>query len=364
MTRPALRGALLGLIGLVLAPVALPAVGRWTPLGPFAEDGSPILLSAGTVAPDGVLYASALADDTLYRSDDSRGHWLALEGLRGVNGVWCLAADPLTPSNLYAGTSAGLYRSTDSGDSFVPIWTDQVVYALTFDRSAPGTLFAATGPKFGNDFGSVFRSRDGGESWTRVLATNDPYQFASIALDPSAPSNVYAGTERGRFFRSADAGTSWTEVPGYWDGRIQSIAIDASSPSTVYAASQQTVVPMGPGIGNVVKSADFGQTWQTLSGIPRINVGGMALDPRSPSHVYAGVDGVVYASADGGVSWSPLGGDSPLLYADALLFDPLSPGHLYAVAGTIYDILLDSGRLPVEPVRRTRPRVTVLPPRR
>ncbi len=354
------RRCLLWIVGIACSRLALAAVGRWTPLGPYHGDGTPVSVSALAAAPNGeFLYA---AGDGVFRSNDGGARWIAADGLSESRGVLSIAVDPATPSTLYASTFAGLFRSTDAGLSWVPVWTDQVVYVIAVDAASPRTLYAGTGPMSNGNDSSVFKSTDGGANWTRVLSTADYDGFVSLAIDPVSPVNVYAGSERGQFFRSADAGQTWSEVPGYWEGRIGSIAIDPSSPWTVYAASDQTVVPMGPGIGNVVKSTDFGQTWQALSGIPRFNVAGMTLDPRSPSHVYAGVDGVVYASADGGVTWSPVGDDAPSLYAEAFLFDPLRPGHLYVVSGEVFDIDL-GGRSPVQRLPRPLPRTRVLLPR-
>ena len=316
---------------------AIAGVNEWTPLGPYGGDGTPRYVHALAAAPN-TPFLYAAADEGVYRSDDGGAHWLARnDGLADSRGLLSIAVDPDSPSTLYAGAFAGLFKSTDAGASWAHIWSAEVVYTVVLDPVSPATLYAGTGPMNLDDVSSIFKSTDGGTTWTRVLATSDYYGFVSIAIDPVSSANVYAGSYRGQFFRSADAGATWSEVTGYWDGRIH-MAIDPSSPSTLYASSAQTVVPIGPGVGNVLKSTDSGRTWSLLPGIPGINVASVALDPRSPSHVYAGVDGVVYESTDGGQSWTGLGDVSVPIYAEALLFDLTRPSHLYVASGVVYDI--------------------------
>ena len=289
------------------------------------------------------------ADEGAFRSDDGGAHWTPLGGaLSDSRGVLSLAVDPQAPSTVYAGTYAGLYKSIDSGASWTAIWTDEVVYAVAVDPAAPQTLYAGTGPMDSDGVSGFFKSVDGGESWARLLHTDDYYGFASVAVDPAATAKVYAGTYLGHFFYTADAGASWSETPGDWRGKIQSIAIDPLSPSTLYAASFQTVVPMGPGLCNVVKSADSGRTFSALPGLPELGISAVAVNPRPPFRVYASVSGAVYESADGGASWAPITDDPFVIDASAFVFDPLRPGHLYAVANGLYDIELGSNRSPVE----------------
>lgn len=363
MQRAARRVVMVSVASLIGIGHVIAGVNQWTPLGPYDAEGNPLHVHALAAAPNTpLLYAAS--DEGVYRSDDGGAHWLARnDGLSDSRGLLSVAIDPSSPSTLYAGDFAGLFKSINAGESWDHVWSEQDVHTVALDPLSPTTLYAGTGPMNIDDVSSVFKSTDGGTSWTRVLATTDYYGFVSIAIDPVSTMNVYAGSHFGQFFRSADAGATWSEVTGYWAGRIQSIAIDPSSPSTLYAASAQTVVPIGPGIGNVLKSTDSGQTWSALPGLPGINVSSVALDPRSPSHVYAGVNGIVYESTDRGQSWAGLGDVSVPIYADALLFDPTRPSHLYIASGVVYEIRLGQDRFPVEPplgpLRQTRS----LPPR-
>lgn len=360
MTHSALRGLVVGVIGLACARAAPSASGHWNAVGPLRGDGTPVPIFAAAFVPgSATLYVGA--DEGAFRSDDGGAHWTPLGGaLSDSRGVLSLAVDPRTPSTLYAGTYGGLYKSIDSGASWIATWTDEVVYAVAVDPASPRTLYAGTGP-MGGSVSGFFKSVDGGESRARLLHTDDYYGFASVAVDPTATAKVYAGTYLGHFFSSADAGASWSETPGDWRGKIQSIAIDPLSSATVYAASWQTVTPMGPGLCNVVKSGDSGRTFSAVPGLPEFGASAVAVDPKPPFRVYAGVSGAVYESSDGGTSWAPITDDPLFIDASAFVFDPLRPGHLYAVAYGLYDIDLGSNRAPVEQPAAARPRPRVLP---
>ncbi|MBI4577995.1 MAG: hypothetical protein HY722_17170, partial [Planctomycetes bacterium] len=106
-------------------------------------------------------------------------------------------------STLYAGTFAGTYESglfktTDGGASWSAAntgLTSTIVRALAIDPSAPSTLYAGT-------VGGVFKTTDGGAGWSAANAGLTSAFVRALVIDPSAPSTVYAGTEYGGVYKT------------------------------------------------------------------------------------------------------------------------------------------------------------------
>ncbi len=116
--------------------------------------------------------------------------------------VLALAINPQTPDTLYAGTSGGVFKSTDGGTS----WTARntglnysgTVLALAINPQSPETLYAGTS-------GGVFKSTDGGMNWTAMNNGLTNHVGLSLAINPQTPEIVYAGTEGGVFKLVAEA---------------------------------------------------------------------------------------------------------------------------------------------------------------
>jgi len=124
------------------------------------------------------------------------------------------------------------------------------VRALAIDPSTPSTLDAGT------FWGGVFKSTDGGTSWTNISGPTTPYVYGlsvnALAIDPFTPDTLFAGTD-GRVFRSTNGGTSWAAVARITARAfVYAPAIDPSTPATVYAGT------VGKG---VFKSTDGGGSW-------------------------------------------------------------------------------------------------------
>ena len=180
----------------------------------------------------------------------------------------------------------GVFKSTNGGESWTAInagLTNTFVYALAIDPSAPATLYAGT-------FGGVFKSTNGGGSWIAVnTGLTDTGVFA-LAIDPSAPATLYAGTSNGGVFKSINGGASWTAInTGLTSTEIRALAIDPANPATLYA---------GTSGGGVFKSTNGGASWTAMNaGLTNLYVNALAIDP-STSRVYAGTDGGVYEVHD------------------------------------------------------------------
>src|SRR5262249_18190892 len=149
-----------------------------------------------------------------------------------------LAVDPLTPTTLYAGTSgSGVFKSIDGGGSWSAVnagLTNPLVTALAIDPQSPSILYVGTN-------GGDFKTPDWGNSWSNTGLT-DPY-ITALAVNPQPPTSLYVGTQlfdlncfcfTGSLFKSIDGGGSWSETVGVG---VTTLAIDPQTPTILYVAT-------------------------------------------------------------------------------------------------------------------------------
>jgi photosystem II stability/assembly factor-like uncharacterized protein len=155
----------------------------------------------------------------------------------GPEGGWiyALAVDPTTPTTLYAGTyGGGVFKSTDGGATWSAVntgLTNKSVWALAIDPTAPNTLYAGT-------YGGVFKSTNGGASWSAVNSGLTNTAVFALAIDPTDSNTLYAGTYGGGVFKSINGGTTWSAT-GAGPTNVLALAIDPSTPTTLYAGTKR-----------------------------------------------------------------------------------------------------------------------------
>jgi photosystem II stability/assembly factor-like uncharacterized protein len=252
---------------------------------------------------------------------------------------------------------AGVYKSTDGGESWrnMGLVESRHIGRIVIDPLDHEVVYvAATGHLWGpNPERGVFKTTDGGDTWTRVLFVDDDTGATDLVMDPTDPSVLYAAMYQRRrstwgfngggpgsgLYKSVDAGESWTELgEGIPAGPLGRIAVDVhrSDPSIVYALIQ---AEEGSGL---YRSDDAGAHWTKTSDTnPRPSYfSKVRVDPQDPERVY--VLGVrLMISDDGGGSFQEVrvpatrpGGGRPRddLDVHTLWIDPSDPSHL--VIGT------------------------------
>ena len=256
-------------------------------------------------------------------------HWTAI-GPDGAN-VVTLVTDPVVPAIAFAGTTgSGVLKTTDGGAIWVTanagLPTDNVL-ALAIDPTTPSTLYAGT------DTG-VFKSTDGAQSWTAANGGLDgapQIVVNALAIDPASPTTLYAGTSGG-VFKTTNGAATWTSINAGLSGlAARVIAVDPTALSTVYVGVDDNANYLNYG---VFKSSDGGATWTKIYSTPTGEDGGappitaLATDPRSPSRLYVVVAfNQVLTSQDGGGAWSDI--NAPADDVWSLAVDPTSPGTIY-----------------------------------
>lgn len=261
-----------------------------------------------------------------------------------------LAVHPTDRSTWYVAVgSGGVWKTTDAGITFTPIFDEQPSYSIgeiTLDPSNPDVVWVGTGENVsGRHVGwgdGVYRSRDAGRTWQRMGLPRSEH-IGRILVDPrdgnvvlvAAEGPLWAsGGERG-VYRTTDGGATWAAVLDIdANTGVTDLEFDPANPDVVYAAAYQRrrhvwgFLGGGPGSG-IHKSTDNGRTWRKVTtGLPSGDMGkiGLAVTPADPGLVYATIEADAttrgfYRSRDRGESWEKRnsyisGGTGPHYYQE------------------------------------------------
>ncbi len=232
-----------------------------------------------------------IATNGLWRSTNGGNTWTQVNVPLLSSGATSVVFDPITPTTIYVGSGAGVFKSTDGGSTFTPqnnfgISGSPNVRALAIDPATPSTIYAGAS---GN--GLLFKTTNGGSSWTAMNSgIVDCAQVNAIVIDPFNASTVYAGcgsfsSSGGSIHKTTNGATSWTPVnngvsPNF---AITAMVADRTNPSTVYAATAG---------GGVLKTTNGGSNWtKAINGLGRSDIQALAADPANSSILYAGSAG-------------------------------------------------------------------------
>ena len=326
-------------------------------------------------------------------------HWRMLGPFRGGR-VAAAAGVPGRPNEFYFGAvNGGVWKSIDAGRVWSPIFDGQTIAsigAITVAPSAPDTIYVGSGESTLRDsagFGNgMYKSTDAGATWAHIGLENTQH-IGKIAVDPRNPSvvfvaaigHLYAPNEERGVFRTRDGGRTWQKVlfKNADVGAVE-VVIDPTNSNVVYAGLWNTRRPPwytyaptnGPG-GGIFKSTDGGDTWtQLTNGLPAQGIGrtGIAVAPSNPRRVYAVVDCLVpeagapapnaapgaarggaaappmqggfFRSDDAGATWTRLSSDQALWgrgwYFEKVTVDPRDADAVY-VPNVAVNRSLDGG---------------------
>jgi photosystem II stability/assembly factor-like uncharacterized protein len=252
-------------------------------------------------------------------SPDSGAHWrrskmdLPFHAEPGEIQIRALALSPHNPHHIYAGSEVGLYRSTDNGASFelVPSPMDGMqIWSVAVSPTSPDVIFAGTKPP------AVFRTLDGGKRWDKLnIAIAEKClagapKVTNVVFDPRDPRTVWVSVEIDGVYCSRDGGDTWNQCHALGDKPlnqdVHGFAVSAGRPTKVLATT-----PDG-----IWSSTDEGQSW-TVHGFPRFAerdtisyCRGLAIRPDNPDVMFVangdfipGKRGAVYRTRDGGATW-------------------------------------------------------------
>jgi photosystem II stability/assembly factor-like uncharacterized protein len=350
--------------GILTAPVSPDLFSglRWRMIGPFR--GGRVAAATGVPGRPNEFYFGAV-NGGVWKTIDGGRVWLPVFDGQSTASIGAIAVSATSPDTVYVGSGEstlrdsvgygnGVYKSTDAGKTWTHLGLDEThhIGKIAIDPRNPNNVFVAAIGKLyaANPERGVFRSRDAGRSWQKVLG-DDNVGAVEVVIDPSNSQVIYAGlwnTRRppwftyaptngpgGGIFKSTDGGSTWTRLtnglPKEGIGRT-GIAVAASNPNRVYAivdclvpeAPPQTEPPLGtpvptpspagarpssppPGQGGFFRSDDAGATWTRLSNDPALWGRGwyfekIAVDPNDADTVYV-PNVAVNRTMDGGRTW-------------------------------------------------------------
>jgi photosystem II stability/assembly factor-like uncharacterized protein len=243
--------------------------------------------------------------------------------------VRAIAVDPISPSTIYAALGGlGVYRTRDGTNwQFVrdALSAASITDVTSLGVSLKSELFAGTTQ-------GLFRSADGGASWTSAGFGLEP--IGTLVLSRGQPERIYVSSGYPSHLSwSSDSGATWTDAQV---GGVTALAVGRGYPETVYATSWQTVCagPCLPGL--VFKTSDGGRTWNLED---LTDVKALLVDPKNPGIVYAGPrpGGGVFKSIDGGLRWTAAGPDSLPFAVSTLAADSNSVLYVGTTEGGVFE---------------------------
>jgi photosystem II stability/assembly factor-like uncharacterized protein len=270
---------------------------HWRHIGPFrAGRGRAV---AGVPSQPNVFYIS-FDNGGVWRSTDFGSNWFPLFDDQSTGSIGAIAVAPSDPNIIYVGSGAGIirpdlatgdgmYKSTDAGKTWTHLGlrNSQMIAYIDVDSKNPNRLFvAALGHPYGpNEERGIFRSTDGGQTFEKVLYKDEYTSGNDVRIDPTNPNIVYA--------------VLWQQQQSFIEGQA-----------------------FGGAANGVFKSTDAGTTWkQITNGLPGVIEANIAIAPSNSKVIYAAaatatsnnsVTGVVnlYRTTDGGEHWAPVISDS------------------------------------------------------
>ena len=346
------------------------APGSWVFAGPINIGGRLTALAVDPHDADHIWAGSAAGG--IFESTNGGADWTAVFDDQPLLSVGALAAHPSDSSIVYVGTGEangagysydgdGVYRTTDGGATWQQVGLTETrrIGRIAIDPQNPQRVFvaAAGGVYLPDTHRGVYRSLDGGGSWTQVLFVSTTAGAIDLAIDPAEPDRIYAaiwqhfstaddwiagGLDSG-IWRSEDGGETWSRLanglppPSPTVGRI-GLALAASNPQTVYALYLDDP---GSFLG-VYKTIDAGASWtriDTPGGAQQGAFGGagyyfgqIRVDPANAQRVYL-LDVYWARSEDGGVTWTTATTGLHVDHHDLAIL----PGRLYmATDGGFY----------------------------
>ncbi len=342
---------------------------QWRDIGPYR--GGRVLAVTGVPGDPYTFYAGAAAGG-VWKTTDGGATWQPQTDKTTIMSVGAIAVAPSDHNTIYVGTGEaaprgditygnGVYKSVDGGKtwSFLGLKDTRQIGALAVDPHNPDVvLVAALGHAFGpNAERGVFRSADGGKTWTKVLYKDENTGAIDVTFDPNDSKIVYASLWQARrqpwnfssggpgsgLYRSTDGGITWSRLSGNGlpSGILGKIEVSVSG-----ADSRRVYAMIEAREGGLYRSDDGGEHWRRINADGRLRqrawyFSTVLADPRNADTVYAENTGL-FRSTDGGKTFNLL----PARHGDhhGLWIDPSDPDRLIDGSDGGASISFDGGK--------------------
>ena len=342
---------------------------QWRQVGPFR--GGRALAIEGVPGEPNTWYFGAVAGG-VWKTTDGGQNWTPIFDKEDISSIGAIAVAPSDHNVIYAGTGeaairgnatygTGVYKSIDAGKTWKNIGlkdTHNIGAVIVDPRNENIALVAALGHAFGpNKERGIFRTADGGKTWTNVLFKDENTGGIDIVFDPHNPNIVFASLWQARrqpwffssggpgsgLYRSEDNGVTWKQLQGNGlpDGILGRIGISVSGADAnrIYAIIEAKE-------GGIYRSDDAGQNWTRINDDGRFRqrawyFSKIYADPKSPDTVYVLNTGA-FKSVDGGKTFNLL----PARHGDhhGLWIDPKDPNRIGNANDGGVAISIDGGK--------------------
>ena len=324
-------------------------------VGPFR--GGRVVAASGVVGQDEVYYFGGVAGG-VWKTTDGGLNWKPIfDKMKDASpSIGALAVSESDPNVIYVGTGEacirgnivggnGVYKSIDAGTTwkFVGLADTHAIGHLIVNPKNPDIAFvAALGHPFGeNAERGIFRTRDGGRTWEKVLYKDTKTGGIDITFDPSNANILYAALWQAKrtpwsmdsggpgsgLYKSIDGGTTWKEIKGHGlpeatIGRI-GVTVSGGNPNRVYAVVEAEK-------GGIYRSDDGGENWRLMTDDHRFRqrawyYSHIFADPKATDTVYI-LNTAMYRSTDGGKTFNRI--RAPHGDNHALWIDPTNPKRM------------------------------------
>ncbi len=347
---------------------------HWRLIGPFR--GGRAITATGVPVDPNTFYFGAVGGG-IWKTTDGGLVWTSIFDDQHVASIGSIAVAPSDPNVIYAGTGEadirsslssgdGVYKSSDAGKTWRSVGlrnSKQIGRILVDPKNSDIVYIAVLGHAYGpNPERGVFRSRDGGQSWQKVLDNGPDIGATDLAFEPENPQVIYATTWQARrspwsqyaplekpgggLYKSTDGGDHWSQITGHglppagW--RRSGVAVAKGTGGRRVYALIDYISAAG-----LFRSDDSGQTWSQVSSDPRIDsrswyFSGVTVDPNNPDAVYL-PNVAIYRSMDGGKTFTVLkgapGGDD----YHYLWIDPAESARMIQASDQGVSISVDHG---------------------
>ena len=368
----------------------------WRSIGPYGQGGRVDDLAVHPDDPH--TYYVGFATGGLWKTTNNGTTFESIFDSYGTHSVGALAVAPSNPDVVWVGTGEannrqsssfgdGMYKSEDGGKSFTHVGlreTQSIARVIAHPDDADVAWVAANGHLFGpNPERGVFKTTDGGGSWSHVLRIDEDTGATDLVIDPSNPNTLFAATYQRRrtaccfvgggpgsgIWRSDDGGESWTRLSGNGlprgtMGRV-ALAMTPADPDVLYAQIEvaadneepltdeeraewerlddEDALPPDPQYNGIWRSNDKGMSWEFRSnenGRP-MYFSQIRVDPANPDIVYV-VDQRVHKSRDGAQTFEVLDGYGHV-DQHALWINPEDSDHIILGNDGAVDVSYDQG---------------------
>ncbi len=328
-------------------------------IGPAGMSGRVTTIDAVNSNPD-IIYIGA-ASGGVWKTENGGTTWASIFDDQPIINIGSLAIQQSNPSVIWVGTGegnprnsinlgGGIYKSIDAGKTWKLMGLEKTIciHRIIIDPTNPNVVYAGA---IGNPYDEhpergVYKTTDGGETWSRILYTNDTSGVADMSMDPSNPNkllvamwqhrrtpwNLKSGGKGSGLYMTLDAGKTWKKsgkedgIPDGELGRI-GLAFSKSQPSRVYAMIEATK-------NGLYKSDDGGFKWELVNSDPAyvttrsFYFNDIVVDPQNENRLYSLYQPIA-VSEDAGKSFK-INAPTEKIHADhhALWINPNNPSFI------------------------------------